>query len=92
MKLPVLRIWGDRNLPLMEALLDLYVASPTVLDGLIEVIPNDGAPLCIEEIERRRPPYMQALREIAQFLKSNGYEDASAFLNTGISTKRSNDK
>lgn len=41
----VLRVTGDRNIPLMAALLDLYVAQPETLQGLIEVIPSDGEQL-----------------------------------------------
>jgi len=80
----ILRITGDRRLPIMDALLELYVNEPEKLDGLIEVIPEDNAPLRILELRQFRPPYMKALDDISQFLQNNGYEDASKFLDCGL--------
>ena len=76
----VLRVSGDRNTPLMAALLDLYSAQPEVLGGLIDVIPSDGEPLCFSEARQFRPPYLKALNDISQLLQDNGYEAASKFL------------
>ncbi len=80
----ILRIIGDRRLPIMDALLELYVNEPEKLDGLIEVIPEDDAPLCILELRQFRPPYMKALDDISQFLQNSGYEDASKFLDCSL--------
>ncbi len=77
----VLRITGDRSIPLMDALLELRTTQPEMLDGLVEVIPSDGETLRFAEIRQFRPPYMKALGDISQFLQSNGYEAASRFLN-----------
>ncbi len=76
----VLRVTGDRQLPIMEALLELHTKEPEKLDGLVEVIPADGEPLRFWEVRQFRPPYMKALDDISQFLQNNGYEDASKFL------------
>ena len=76
----VLRVTGDRNIPLMAALLDLYVEQPEVLNGLVEVIPSDGYPLCFSEVRQFRPQYLKALNDISQLLQDNGYEAASKFL------------
>lgn len=76
----LLRITGDRNIPLMNALLGLYVEHPEILAGLIEVITADGEELNILEVHQFRPPYLKALGDISQFLQDNGYEDASKFL------------
>lgn len=76
----VLRVTGDRNIPLMAALLDLYVEQPEVLNGLVEVIPSDGHPLCVSEERQFRPQYLKALNDISQLLQDNGYEAASKFL------------
>lgn len=76
----VLRVSGDRNTPLMAALLDLYSAQPEVLGGLLDVIPSDGEPLCFSEAHQFRPPYLKALNDISQLLQDNGYEAASKFL------------
>ncbi len=77
----VLRITGDRTVPLMDALLELHTAQPEMLDGLVEIIPSDGETLRFAEVRQFRPPYMKALGDISQFLQSNGYEAASRFLN-----------
>lgn len=76
----LLRVTGDRNIPLISALLDLHVRQPEMLEGLIEVIPSDGYPLHFSEVRQFRPPYMKALANISQFLQDNGYEAASKFL------------
>jgi len=76
----VLRVTGDRQLPLMSALLGLVVEQPEMLQGLIEVIPSDGEQLHLFEMRQFRPPYMKALGDISQFLQDNGYEAASKFL------------
>lgn len=76
----VLRVTGDRQLPLMDALLELHMAQPDTLDGLVEVIPSEGEDLHFWEVRQFRPPYMKALGDISQFLQNNGYEDASKFL------------
>lgn len=76
----VLRVTGDRNIPLMNALLELRVAQPETMEGLVEVIPSDGETLHFSEVRQFRPPYLKALNDISQFLQDNGYEDASKFL------------
>ncbi len=76
----VLRVTGDQQLPIMEALLDLYTREPKKLDGLVEVIPSAGEPLCFQEVRQFRPQYMKALNDISQFLQNNGHEAASKFL------------
>ena len=77
----VLRVMGDRNIPLMGALLELQMRQPEILSGLVEVIPADGEPLCFSEVRRFHPPYLKALNDISQILQNNGYEAASKFLN-----------
>ncbi len=76
----VLRVTGDRQFPVMEVLLDLHTREPEKLDGLVEVIPEDGEPLRFWEVRQFCPPYMKALNDISQFLQNNGYEAASKFL------------
>ena len=76
----VLRVTGDRSIPLMDALLDLHRAKPDMLDGLVEVIPSKGETLHFSEVRQFRPPYLKALDDIRQFLQDNGYEAASKFL------------
>lgn len=76
----VLRVTGDRNIPLMGALLELHIRQPEILGGLVEVIPADGEPLCFSEVRRFRPPYLKAVNDISQLLQDNGYEAASKFL------------
>lgn len=76
----ILRVTGDRRIPLMDALVGLNVAQPEVLAGLVEVIPSDGEQLRFFEVSQFRPPYMKALDDISQFLQDNGYEAASKFL------------
>ena len=76
----VLRVTGDRSIPLMDALLELCRVQPEMLDGLVEVIPSDGEKLRFSEVRQFRPPYMKALGDISQFLQDNGYEAASKFL------------
>lgn len=76
----LLRVTGDRSIPLISDLLDLYVRQPEMLNGLVEVIPSDGYPLHFSEVRQFRPPYMKALGDISQFLQDNGYEAASKFL------------
>lgn len=76
----LLRITGDRNIPLMNALLGLYVEHPETLAGLIEVVTADGEGLNILEVHQFRPPYLKALDDVSQFLQDNGYEAASKFL------------
>ncbi len=76
----VLRVTGDRSIPLMDALLELRTARPETLEGLIEVIPSDGETLRFSEVRQFRPPYLKALNDISQFLQNNGYEAASKFL------------
>ena len=80
----VLRVTGDRWLPLMDALLGLVVEQPEMLQGLVEVIPADGEQLHIFEMRQFRPPYMRALGDISQFLRDNGYAAASKFLDFGL--------
>lgn len=36
----VLQVTGDRNIPLMDALLELQMRQPEILSGLVEVIPQ----------------------------------------------------
>ena len=76
----VLRVTGDRNIPLMAALLALYSEQPEILGGLLDVIPSDGEPLCFSEARQFRPPYLKALNDISQLLQDNGNEAASKFL------------
>ena len=76
----VLRVTGDRSIPLMDALLNLRTAKPGMLDGLVEVIPSKGETLHFSEVRQFRPPYLKALDDIRQFLQHNGYEAASKFL------------
>ncbi len=76
----VLWVTGDRQLPVMEALLELHARQPEKLDGLVEIIPADGEPLRFSEVRQFRPPYLKALNDISQFLQNNGYEAASKFL------------
>lgn len=76
----VLRVTGDRGIPLMGALLELCRAQPEMLDGLVEVIPSEGETLRFAEVRQFRPPYLKALSDISQFLQDNGYEAASKFL------------
>jgi len=76
----VLRVTGDRGIPLMDALLELRTARPEMLEGLVEVIPSSGETLHFSEIRQFRPPYLKALNDISQFLQDNGYEAASKFL------------
>ncbi len=76
----VLRVTGDRSIPLMDTLLELRTARPETLEGLIEVIPSDGETLRFSEVRQFRPPYLKALNDISQFLQDNGYEAASKFL------------
>lgn len=76
----VLRVTGDRSIPLMDALLALRTAKPEMLDGLVDVIPSEGETLRFSEVRQFRPPYLKALDDIRQFLQDNGYEAASKFL------------
>ena len=76
----VLRVTGDRGIPLMDALLELCRVQPEMLDGLVEVIPSEGETLRFVEVRQFRPPYLKALGDISQFLQDNGYEAASKFL------------
>lgn len=76
----VLRVTGDRSIPLMDALLELCRVQPEMLDGLVEVIPSEGETLRFAEVRQFRPPYLKALGDISQFLQDNGYEAASKFL------------
>ena len=76
----VLRVTGDRSIPLMDALLALCATQPEMLDGLVEVIPTTGETLRFSEVRQFRPPYLKALGDISQFLQDSGYEAASKFL------------
>lgn len=76
----VLRVTGDRSIPLIDALLELCVEQPEALEGLVEVIPSDGEKLRFSEVRQFRPPYLKALDDISQFLQNSGYEAASRFL------------
>lgn len=76
----VLRVTGDRSIPLMDALLELRTERPEALEGLVEVIPSDGETLRFSEVRQFRPPYLKALNDISRFLQDNGYEAASKFL------------
>lgn len=76
----VLRVTGDRSIPLIDALLELRQAQPEALDGLVEVIPSEGEKLRFSEVRQFRPPYLKALGDIAQFLQDSGFEAASKFL------------
>ena len=55
----VLQVTGDRNIPLMDALLELQMRQPEILSGLVEVIPADGEPLCFSEVRRFLPPCLK---------------------------------
>lgn len=76
----ILQITGDRNIPLIGVLLELCWTQPETLDGLVEVIPEEGEPLRFQEVRQFRPPYLKALNDISQLLQDNGYEAASKFL------------
>lgn len=76
----MLRVVGDRSIPLMDALLELSRTQPETLDGLVEVIPEEGETLRFLEVRQFRPPYLKALNDISQFLQDSGYEAASKFL------------
>ena len=76
----VLRVTGDRSIPLMDALLKLHTTQPEILDGLVDVIPTDGETLRFAEVRQFRPPYLKALGDISQFLQNSGYEATSKFL------------
>ena len=76
----VLRVTGDRTIPLMDALLALQAAQPNMLEGLVDVIPSDGETLRFLEVRQFRPPYLKALNDISQFLQNNGFDAASKFL------------
>lgn len=80
----VLRVTGDRNIPLMDALLELQMRQPEILGGLIEVIPEGGEKLQFSEVRQFRPPYLKALNDISQLLQNSGYEAASKFLDCGF--------
>lgn len=81
---PILRVTGDPDIPLVNALMELDHYQPEALKGLIDVFPIDGEELYISEINLLRPPYLRALRDITEFLRSNGYDEAARFLNTGF--------
>lgn len=76
----VLRVTGDHNIPLMNALLSLRAAQPEMLDGLVEIVSTDGETLRFSEVRQFHPPYLKALGDISQFLQDSGYEAASKFL------------
>ena len=76
----LLRVTGDRNIPLIDALLELCRTQPEMLDGLVEVIPTAGETLRFSEVCQFRPSYLKALNDISQLLQDNGYEAASKFL------------
>lgn len=76
----VLRVTGDQQIPLIDALLELCSEQPETLEGLVDIIPADGETLRFLEVRQFRPPYLKALGDISQFLQANGYEDASKFL------------
>lgn len=76
----ILRVTGDRDIPLMDALLELCRTQPETLEGLVEVIPEEGETLHFQEACQFRPPYLKALNDISQLLQDNGYKAASKFL------------
>ena len=76
----LLRVTGDSNIPLMDALLELCRTQPEMLAGLVEVIPEKGEALRFQEVCQYRPTYLKALNDISQLLQDNGYEAASKFL------------
>lgn len=80
----VLRVVGDRSDPLMEALLTLHTEKPETLEGVVDVIPSIGEPLRFVKVHHFRPPYLKALSDISQFLRDNGYEAASKFLDSSF--------
>lgn len=80
----LLRVTGDRSIPLMDALLELSQTQPEVLAGLVEVVPLDGEPLGFSELRQFRSPYLKALNDISRSLQDNGYEAASKFLNSSL--------
>lgn len=80
----ILRVTGDSSIPLMSALLDLQHEEPEKLDGLVDVISQEGEGLGLFEVRQFRPPYMKALGDISLFLWDNGYENASRFLSHGL--------
>ncbi len=60
---PLIMVIGDRDEPLMMALLELEASRPGMLDNLIEVLPSDGIVSTITEIWRLSSPYQKALDE-----------------------------
>ena len=76
----VLRVTGDRGIPLMDALLALCATQPEMLDGLVEVIPTAGETLRFSKVRQFRPPYLKTLGDISQFLQDSDYKTASKFL------------
>lgn len=84
----VLRVTGDKQIPLMDALLELRSEQPEMLEGLVDVIPADGETLRFLEVRQFRPPYLKALGDISQFLQANGYQAASKFLDVSFELQK----
>jgi len=80
----ILRVMGDPDIPLVNALMELAHYQPEALKGLIDVYPAAGEELCITEINLLRPPYLKALQDITGFLRSNGFAEAAVFLDNGF--------
>lgn len=76
----VLRVIGDRSIPLMDALLTLHTEKPEILEGIFDVIPSSSEPMRFVKVHHFRPPYLEALSDISLFLRDNGYDAASRFL------------
>ena len=80
----ILRVMGDPDIPLVSVLMELVHYQPEALKGLIDILPTEGEDLCITEINQLRPPYLKALQDITEFLRSNGFVEAASFLDNGF--------
>lgn len=47
---------------------------------LVEAMAFDGHPISFMDLREPQKPYLQAVKDIAQFLEEHGFEDASNFL------------
>lgn len=74
---PLIRISGDHGHLLMKALTELHVHDRMRLGGLIQVMPSDGYPVTVVQLDTPYIPHRKALDDISQFLQDNGFEDAS---------------
>ena len=91
MNAPLIRFMGDRNHPLMIALLELPKEKR---QGLIEVVTFDGHPVNIVDVRKPQKPYLKAVKDISQFLEEHSFEEAGRFLdkNHGLFIEKSCDR